>query len=98
SPTGAVRMSMIAVTLLGSLFAAQVSAHSAPFDRFLDATTAARNPPMCFTPLVEDLHEHRSEMSLAEQREVSSFLGPAAAPGSLPPRTRGLRFVDAAPP
>ena len=89
---------MIAVTLLASALAAEPGSHSAAFDRFLDATTAARGTPMCLNPLVEDMHEHRSEMSLAEQREVASFLGPAAAPGSLPPRTRGLRFADAAPP
>lgn len=86
---------MIVVTLLASALAAPAS-HSAAFDRFLDATTSGT--PMCFTPLVEDMHEHRSEMSLVEQREVSSFLGPAAMPGSLPPRTVGRSFVDAAPP
>ena len=42
------------------------------------------------------MHEHRSEMSLAEQREVDSFLGPAART-SMPLRTRASRFVDATP-
>jgi hypothetical protein len=91
---------MFAVTLLASALAAPAEAgtHSAAFDRFLDATTSAHSTPMCFTPLVEDMQEHRSEMSLAEQREVDSFLGPAAMPSALPPRTLGRGFADAAPP
>ena len=89
---------MIALTFLGSVLAGPsgASAHSAAFERFLDATTAARHTPMCFTPLVEELHASRSEMSLAERREVDSFLGPAAT--SLPLRTRGPRFVEATAP
>ena len=89
---------MLVLTFFGSVFAGATD-HSAAFERFLDVTTAAHGTqPMCLNPLLEDMHEHRSEMSPAERAEVDAFLGPAAAPTSLPLRTRGARFVDAAPP
>jgi hypothetical protein len=93
-------MSMIAVTLLASALAAPAEAgsHSAAFERFLDARDAARDTPMCLMPLVEELHARMPEMSVAERAEVASFLGPAADPGSLPLRTPGVSWNDAAPP